>query len=240
MKFKTVKAHLFLLLAFAFCVQTATAGNNRRAGIGFRGSHWNMGQADNIVHVTTMPAHAAIDVGNGGGYLYFFSRISDASWIEFNLGDIGKVQSRDESFWGEEVDVDAVTPVLLGFRHDLLSWDTNSSLVPYISYGAGPYWFNDVYVRSDLFGIDDEVLVQTKAKFGGYAGGGVNFNVASWFGINFDARHHFINFDVKNAKSGWEYGLGFYFRWGKYKKYVNRSYHRRSRRDREEVNIYID
>ena len=240
MKRSTGRASFFVLLAFAFCVQTATAGNNRRAGIGFRGSHWNMGQPGNLVHVTTMPAHASVDVGSGGGYLYFFSRVSDASWMEFSLGAVGKVQSQSEFFWGEEVDVDAVTPVLLGFRHDLFSYDTNSSLVPYISFGAGPYWFNDVYVRSDNFGIDNEVLVQTKAKFGGYAGGGVNFSIASWFGINFDARHHFIDFDVKNTNSGWEYGLGCYFSWGKYKKYTNRNYHRRSRRDREEVNIYID
>jgi hypothetical protein len=240
MKRSTVRAYFFVLLAFAFFVQTAAASNNRRAGIGVRGAHWRMGEPENIVHVTTMPAHAKVDVGNGGGYLYFFSRVSDATWMEFSIGAIGKVESKNEYFWGEEVDVDAVTPVLLGFRHDLFSYDTKSSLIPYVAFGAGPYWFNDVYVRSDQFGIDNEVLVKTKAKFGGYAGGGVNFGLTSWFGINFDARHHFMEFDVKNAKSGWEYGLGCYFSWGKYKKYVNRSYRRRSRRDREEVNIYID
>ena len=85
-------AFFFMLLAFAFCVQPAMANNNRRAGIGFRGSHWSMGRPDNLVHVTTMPAQASVDVGSGGAYLYFFSRISDASWIEFNLGAVGKVE----------------------------------------------------------------------------------------------------------------------------------------------------
>jgi len=236
---RSMTVSVFLLLACGFFVQSAMAANNRRAGIGFRGSHWTMGRPENVVHVTTMPVQASIDVGSGGGYVYFFSRIGDASWVEFNLGAVGKVASRNDNFWGDEVNVDAVTPVLLGFRHDLLSWDTASSLVPYISYGAGPYWFNDVYVRSDQFGIDDEVLVKTKAHFGGYAGGGVNFGLTSWFGFNFDARYHFINFDVKDAKSGWEYGLGLYFSWGKYKNIVRRSYHRHHHRDRD-VSIYID
>ena len=204
-------AFIFLLLAWSFSVQSAMAANNRRAGIGFRGSHWKMGHPENVVHVTTMPAQASIDVGSGGGYLYFFSRIGDASWVEFNLGAIGKVASHNKLFWGDEVNVDAVTPVLLGFRHDLLSWDTASSLVPYISYGAGPYWFNDVYVRSDQFGVDDEVLWKTKAKFGGCAGGGVNFGLTRWFGFKFDSCHHLINFYVEDAQSGGEYSCGCLF-----------------------------
>jgi hypothetical protein len=65
--------------------------------------------------------------------------------------------------------------------------------------------------------------------------------LTSWFGINFDARYHFINFDVNDVRSGWEYGLGVIFAWGKYKKPEYRhKRHYRSRRDRDEVNIYID
>ena len=63
--------------------------------------------------------------------------------------------------------------------------------------------------------------------------------MTSWFGFNFDARYHFINFDVNHEKSGWEYGLGVVFAWGKYKKPEYRS-KKRYRRDRDEVNIYID
>ncbi len=239
MKRSAFAAHLFVLLASVFFVQTAAADANRTAGIGIRGSMWKMGAPENIVHVTTMPAQASVDVGSGGGYLFFFSRISDATWLEFNLGAVGKVESQSEYFWGEEVDVDAVTPVLLGFRHDLFSYDTRSSLIPYISFGLGPYWFNDVYVRSDQSGYDNEVLVKTKAKIGGYAGGGVNFGLTSWFGVNFDARYHFIDFNVNDEKSGWEYGLGFYISWGRYKKHVYRSERRHDRRHGD-VNIYID
>lgn len=227
-----------VLLTVFFSVQTSMA-NNRKAGIGFRGTHWKMSASSDMVHVTAQPHQANVDLGNGGGYLYFFSRINDNTFMELTLGAVGKVKTHNEYFWGEEVDVNAVTPVLLGFRHDLMSYDTNSSLLPYFTLGVGPYWLNDIYVKDDYFGVEEEVQIKTTAKIGGYAGGGVNFMFTDWFGLNFDARYHFINFNVNNANSGWEYGLGFFFTWGKYKNKIHRSYRHRGR-DRDEVNIYID
>ena len=230
---------LFVLLGLLFCVQTAMANNNRKVGIGFRGTHWRMSDSPASVQVSTSPYQSTVDVGSGGGYLFFFSRVSDASWIEFSVGGVGKVETHSEYFYGEETDVNAVTPVLLGLRHDLFSYDTQSSLIPYVTFGVGPYFFNDIHVESEYFGYESEAEVKTKAKMGGYAGGGLNFMLASWFGFNFDARYQFINFDVNHDKSGWEYGLGVVFAWGKYKKHVYRS-KRRYRRNRDEVNIYID
>lgn len=227
----------FMLLATVVFVQSAFGGNNRKAGIGFRGTHWKMDNNPSTVHVVANPAQAQVDVGSGGGYFYFFSRVGDATWMEFTMGAVGEVETHNEYFWGDEVDVKAVTPVLLGFRHDLFSYDTESSLIPYFTFGAGPYWFNDIYVKSDAFGMEEEVEVKTKAKLGGYAGGGVNFMFTSWMGINFDARYHFINFDVNHLSSGWEYGLGIVFSWGQYKKRVYRSYRHK---ERDGVNIYID
>ncbi len=231
---------LFVLLALFLCVQTAMANNNRKAGIGFRGAHWKMNNNPASVHVAVDPTQTNVDVGSGGGYITFFSRVSDAGWIELSIGAIGDVKTQNEYWYGEETNVNAVTPVLLGMRHDLFGYDSPSSLIPYIAFGVGPYWFNDVYTRTDYFGFEHETQVKTKSKIGGYAGGGANFMMASWFGFNFDARYHFINFDVNDYRSGWEYSLGVIFAWGTYKKpvYHKRSY--RSRRDRDEVNIYID
>lgn len=235
---KALKAFM-MLLALLFFVQTAMADNNRKAGIGLRGSHWKMSNNTATVHVSTDPTQANVDVGSGGGYIYFFSRVSDASWLEFSLGAVGEVETHNEYFYGDETDVSAVTPVLLGLRHDLFSYNTQSSLIPYISFGVGPYWFNEIHTKTEYFGFEHETEVNTKAKMGGYAGGGVNFMMASWFGFNFDARYHFINFDVNHEKSGWEYGLGVVFAWGKYKQPEYRS-KKRYRRNRDEVNIYID
>ena len=236
---KRATLYFSLLLVLAFCVQPAMAGNNSKAGIGFRGTSWKMGNRSELVHVKTQPPNAQVDVGSGGGYLYFFSRVSDATWMEFTLGAVGKVESQYDYFGGSEVDVNAVTPVLLGFRHDLFAYDSYSSLIPYLALGVGPYWFNDIYVKEDYFGVEGEVEVKAKPTLGGYAGGGVNFMLTDWFGFNFDARYHFINFDVNHATSGWEYGLGVLFSWGRYKKHYYR-HRRRYRRDPDEVNIYID
>ena len=230
---------LFVLLAILFCVQTAMANNNRKAGIGFRAAHWRMSDTPATIEVTTSPYQSHVDVGSGGGYLTFFSRVSDASWIEFNLGAVGRVETHDEYFFGEETDVNAVMPVLLGLRHDLFSYSTQSSLIPYIALGVGPYFFNDVYVKTEYFGVASKAQVKTKGKMGGYAGGGLNFMMTDWFGFNFDARYHFVEFDLHNDRSGWEYSLGVLFAWGRYKQPVYRS-KRRYHRHRDEVNIYID
>lgn len=239
MRRKIYNMGVLLLLALFICVQAAMANNNRKAGVGFRGTHWSMGNNAQTVQISTNPLQTHVDVGSGGGYFYLFSRISDAAWMEFTMGAVGQVEAHNESFWGDEVDVNAVTPVLLGLRHDFFSYDSPSSLVPYMTFGAGPYWMNDVYVRSDRFGNDNELAVKSKATLGGYAGGGLNFMFTSWFGLNLDARYHFINFDVNHEKSGWEYGLGILFSWGKYKRDVStREYHRHGRR--ENVHIYID
>ncbi len=230
---------LYVLLAVLICVQTAMANNNRKAGIGFRGAHWKMSNNPTGVHVAVDPTRSNVDVGSGGGYITFFSRVSDNSWMELAIGAIGDVETHNEYWHGEETDVNAVTPVLLGMRHDLFGYDSPSALIPYVAFGVGPYWFNDIYSRTDYFGFEHETQVKTKSKIGGYAGGGANFMMTSWFGFNFDARYHFINFDVNDVRSGWEYSLGVIFAWGKYKQNHYRR-HYRSRRDREDVHIYID
>jgi len=240
MKQTTLLKALFVLLAVFLCVQTAMANNNRKAGIGFRGSHWKMSNNPASVHVSADPTETNVGVGSGGGYVTFFSRVSDAAWIELSIGAVGEVETHNEYFYGDETKVNAVTPVLLGMRHDFFSYDTPSSLIPYVAFGVGPYWFNDVYTKTEYFGFEHQTEVRTKSKIGGYAGGGVNFMIASWFGFNFDARYHFINFDVNDIRSGWEYSLGVIFAWGKYKKEYHQKRYYRSRRDRDEVHIYID
>ena len=240
MKRNCEKIGVWVLLGCLFSVQAAVANNNRKAGIGFRGTHWRMNNEAQIVRLTTNPLQAHVDVGNGGGYLMLFSRIGDASWMEFTMGAVGKVEAYNETFWGDEVDVNAVTPVLLGFRHDFFSYDSPSALIPYLAFGAGPYWLNNIYVRTDRFGVDNELAVQTKMRLGGYAGGGVNFMFTDWFGLNVDARRHFIDFNVNHEKSGWEYGLGVIFSWGKYKRNVYTREYRCRRNRRENVHIYID
>ncbi len=187
----------------------------RSTGIGLRGSYWNMNNGPAQIIVTNHGGYNAVDVGNAGGWIYFFSRVDAQTFFEFSLGAVGSVKSETYDGFNDNVDVTAVTPVLLGLRHNLFSMYSQSALQPYLAYGAGPYWLHDINVHERFYG--DEVLVKSKIKPGAYAGGGVNFMLASWFGLNFDVKYHFIDFNVNHDYSGFDYGLGFSFMWGRYK-----------------------
>lgn len=188
----------------------------RSTGIGLRGTYWNMNNGPAHVLVTHHDDFNAVDVGNGGGWIYLFSRLDEQTFFEFSLGAVGSVESISGSGFNDNVDITAVTPVLLGFRHNLFSMRSRSALQPYIAYGAGPYWLHDIKVREDLY--EDEAIVKSKLKPGAYAGGGMNFMATSWFGLNFDVKYHFIDFNVNHDLSGFEYGLGFCFMWGRYRR----------------------
>ncbi|MDZ7721736.1 MAG: hypothetical protein U5R06_02640 [candidate division KSB1 bacterium] len=204
-----------MLLALLYFVNPCT-GMDRTAGIGFRGTFWNMDNSANSVSISNRPGYQAeYDLGGGGGYLFMFSRLNENMFLELTLGAVGKLESHQQYGWGEEVDVNAVTPLLLGFRTDLLPFDSRSALQPYAAAGMGPYWFSDVYVRDDYMIPEEQVDVRTKARLGGYAGGGINFMFTDWMGFNFDVKYHFIDFNKKHEYSGYEYGMGIIFTWGR-------------------------
>lgn len=194
----------------------------KNAGIGFRGTYWDMNESSNIVTVRTWPHRTHVDVGNGGFWLYFFSRLDDNTFLEFSLGAVGRVESESRSFAGQETDINAVFPVVLGWRHMLVGPYHRGALQPYIAFGGGAYWLANINVFENDF--EEEVtVVDSDLKSGGYLGAGLNFMLSSSFGINFDAKKHFIAFNKKHPYSGWEYGLGLNFHWGRYK----RGYRRR-------------
>lgn len=64
---------------------------------------------------------------------------------------------------------------------------------------------------------EEEVTINSKLKAGGYAGGGLDFMLTSWFGLNLDVKYHFVDFNSNSDFSGYEYGLGLQFMWGKYR-----------------------
>lgn len=199
----------------AFFSYSSVQAQVRSTGIGLRGTYWNMNNGPAHVIVTDYDGYSAVDIGNGGGWIFFFSRVDEQTFFEFSLGAIGNVQSESHHDFVNNVEVTAVTPVLLGLRHHLFSPYSQSAMQPYLAYGAGPYWLHDIQVR-DGFG-EDEAIVRSKLKPGAYAGGGMNFMMANWFGLNFDVKYHFVDFNVNHDYSGFEYGLGFSFMWGRYR-----------------------
>lgn len=208
-------AIIIATLAMLFSYASGWA-QGRSTGIGLRGTYWNMNNGPAHVIVTNHDDFSGVDVGNGGGWIFLFSRIDEQTFFEFSLGAVGSVETLAHDGFHDDVNVTAVTPVLLGFRHNLFSLRSRSALQPYIAYGAGPYWLHDIKVREDFYG--DEAIVKSKLKPGAYAGGGMNFMAASWFGLNFDVKYHFIDFNVNHDLSGFEYGLGFCFMWGRYRR----------------------
>lgn len=188
----------------------------RTAGIGIRGSYWKMKETNNSFKVYTNPGMTEVDIGSGGGYLYFLTRMNERWLAELSIGAMGRVETRVKTFDREKVDVSATAPILLGFRNEIFPFRNTPQIQPYLSFGAGPYWMSDIHVEDEYFGYEEEVTVRSKVKPGGYLGGGVNFMMSSWFGLNFDLKYHFIKFDVNHPNSGYEYGLGMVFMWGKY------------------------
>ncbi|MGH7601569.1 MAG: hypothetical protein ACREOI_34850, partial [bacterium] len=65
----------------------------RSTGIGLRGSYWNMNNGPAQIIVTNHGGYNAVDVGNAGGWIYFFSRVDAQTFFEFSLGAVGSVKS---------------------------------------------------------------------------------------------------------------------------------------------------
>jgi outer membrane protein W len=133
-----------------------------------------------------------------------------------HLGGIADVIERREYIEGADTRILTVIPVLLGLRHPLVSPFNGAALRPYIAFGGGPYWIGDVFVRERYYD-SQEVAIASKLHAGGYAGGGLEFMLSSNFGLNFDVKHHFVNFNVNDEHSGYEFGMGLQFYWGDYK-----------------------
>jgi outer membrane protein W len=188
-------------------------GPVRSTGIGFRGSLWDGKGQSSLVTVDNAVARTEVNAG-GGGSLFLFSRMSDNTFLEITLGSYGTAQTRQTNWSQENVDVNAVTYGTVGLKQELFSLRNPSTLRPYLTVGAGPYWIHNVAVQTNDY--DEHVAVNSKGRKGGYLGGGFNFMLDSWIGVNLDCRYHFVSFDKNHEFSGFEYGLGLVFMWGRY------------------------
>ena len=211
------KRAIFLIFIATICFPHGTLFGQRilrSSGIILRGTFWNVTNEQAMVSVSR---DGEVSVGQAGGWLCFFSRISERSFIELGLGAIGNVHIHSQWHSEEDVEVSGMTPVFIGFRYHLLRASSYSTIQPYLSAGGGPYWQSDVLVNSRYDDCDEDVAIHTKLYPGIYAGGGFNLLLGSWFGVNFDMRYHLINMEPANSNSGFEFGFGLVFSWGQYK-----------------------
>lgn len=185
----------------------------RTSGIVLRGTYWNANSDHLIVSVSN--SEEVVNVGPAGGWVCFFSRTGDKSFLELNLGAIGEVLVDSYHIDGDDVEVTSILPILLGIRYNVLPMENPSALQPYVAFGAGPYWMVDIHVQ-DHREANEDVGIRSHLLPGFYGGGGLYFHVASWFAFNFDVKYHFINFNPDHGYSGFEFGMGFSFSWGRY------------------------
>lgn len=217
-----------MLLAAALSIQ-GKQPVVRTTGIGFRGTYWNSNFTSSDFNVYHDKYYSEVNVGGGGGWLSFYSRINSNWLAEISLGGIGRVEAKSTVNDSQFVHASVITPLVFGLRHELFSHSRNGGFQPYLSAGIGPYWFHDILTREEYHDWDRnqcwhddddedvEVTAKTKLIKGGYLGGGVNLALTSWLGLNLDAKYHFIDFDTKNKNSGLEFGLGLNFMWGRYR-----------------------
>lgn len=219
---KLRKLLIVSIICFAW-LQLCRAANAqpvaRTAGLVVRGTFWDLDRFSARVHVLEDVERGEVRVGGGGGWLVFFSRLNEYTFLEFGIGAIGTVEATT-SYHGDEFDAQGIVPVVFGVRHQLVSPWSRGSLQPYVGFGGGPYWLADVQGRDSELG--EEVIVSTDLKPGAYLNGGAYFMLSSWFGLNFDVKYHYVNLNVNHERSGYEYGLGVSIMWGRY----NRRYRR--------------
>ncbi len=185
----------------------------KSTGIGLRWGFWNMGNQTNIMTYYEQNGTEYFETGGLGGWLYFFSRTSDKWVFEFSVGGFGRVEGETYNHNGDDVDVTAVIPILLGVQRDFISIKNSSALRPYISFGGGPYWITNVKER-DAYSTEEVISTM---KPGVYAGGGMNFFLSNSFAVNFDLKYHVVDLDWDHDVTGLEMGLGFSILWGQYK-----------------------
>ncbi|MBN2010120.1 outer membrane beta-barrel protein [candidate division KSB1 bacterium] len=213
-KYRLVVAVLGLVSLTAFSGQASA--QLKSTSIGCRGSFWHMNDQTNSVHVSSRWGdESSVHTGGGGGWLILASRLSDMSWLEVQVGAVGQMDKLETTnYTREEFEGYVITPLLFGVRYEFMSPRNRTALIPYVGFGAGPYWISKVQGHNDI--MEDEVNIDTNLKPGGYLGGGMNFRLASWCAFNFDMKYHFIDFDKNYDRSGFDYGIGMNFYWGQF------------------------
>jgi len=214
-----MRAYLFQLsfiIVLAFClseIELFAQGMSRSTGLGFRVGFWNVTNHPTQIRSIGYGQDATVDIGGAGAWIYFFSRVYQNWFLEFNLGAVAGVHQEHSGYVIRNIEATAIVPLLLGARYDIFSPRLPSSIQPYLSLGSGPYWIASVKNENPF--TESVQTIESILEYGAYAGGGANIILASWVALNFDLKYHFVDFQFEKDYSGLEFGMGFSFMWGK-------------------------
>ena len=189
-------------------------GVSRSTGLGVRGGFWKINNQSMNVQVGTDENMTSVNVEGVGGSLIFFSRLHQNWFMESSLSSVAKVQVEERGLFDEDVHVSVMIPLVFGIRYDLLTSRTESNIQPFLCAGTGTYWFVDTAVESESV-QDAHVSTKSSIDFGMYCGAGTHMMLSDWFALNFISRYHIIHLTPSNPNSGFEFGFGFCFMWGK-------------------------
>ena len=101
-------------------------------------------------------------------------------------------------------------PFLFGLRRHLTPPLGLTAIQPYYAFGAGPY----LAISISEWEEEDREEATMRSHIGAFAGGGVQFLLGSWIGVNLDVRYHAFDLKLDHEFSDWEYGLGLTLMWG--------------------------
>jgi hypothetical protein len=169
--FKIARIIIVLLVGIS---QTLMAGVKAN-GVGIRGIYWGAKDQTTHIRVVDYYNHQEVSINGFGGNIYFFTRLDKQYFVEFTVGAVGNVESKQIYFGKEEVFVNSATVMLFGFRYDFFKPEKVIAAQPYISAGAGPYWLGEIEVKNSTLRGNQEVTIGTRVKPGIYAGFGTHF-----------------------------------------------------------------
>jgi hypothetical protein len=205
----------FIVCASVLAAFSAQAGSHfqDRAGIGLRGGYWNLREHDAMVRVSTSAFfHNQVDVGGAGGWITFFSGVGERGSIEFHLGGMAHVETREQGLFNNQKDITAVTGILIGYQFPIFKDRNLSAFQPYVSAGGGPYVITRVHSIEYCL-MNDEITVKNRVRPGIYASLGTYFDLTEWLAIHGEMRYHLVNFNPDNGYSGFELSLGLALSW---------------------------
>lgn len=201
-----------LTAVFALPAGAAAQVSRRSAGLALRGSAWSRPAGAPHLVWRGDDEHTLFDGDGLGGWISFLARASPHVLVELSLGTVVRTVEKVQHADGTDTYVEALVPLLAGVRFHPFAPRREGALVPYLAVGGGPYWTGDI-VKIDS-GRREDVSVDGRHRFGGYLGGGVDFMITDWVGLNFDVRRHYVDFRADHESSGLEYGAGIVFLWG--------------------------
>lgn len=205
---------IITILTITFVNQNLWAVS-RTHGLGFRASFWNVTNRPTRIQVSPLGEQAKIDISGAGGNIFFFSRLYQNWFLEFNFGAISALEGETNDLAKEsDIKVSSVIPILFGVRYQVLSDRFPTMIHPYLAAGAGPYLGTSMEFKNEKI-VETEQTIGADMVYGAYTGGGMNLMLFSWFALNFDLKYHFPDFNRNHQYSGLEFGLGLNAMWGK-------------------------